>query len=268
MVARVLIITLLSCGRGGLAWVWGRGGLAWVLITPLLSPAPTLVPGLPDIVAEPRPSLATDNSAQASLSPPLATIEGDSQVMTSSEMTSSEMTSFEAVERKDEATSSVPEVLEGMGVLGKRNEGLGKRRRKEPTREARVRRGGRIGRVGMGGDGEGRGGRMREGKERGENVETVIECDCFLQLPRQPRKLVEVGKVAKRRPYALAHMESTKVAPKGLVIALDHNEFKCKEEGCTKSFRKESLLLSHVKHYHSDKSPPKVKAGVCMGVCG
>eukprot|EP00731_Ephydatia_muelleri_P037979 Em0617g4a len=71
--------------------------------------APTLVPGLPDIVAEPRPSLATDNSAQASLSPPLATIEGDSQVMTSSEMTSSEMTSFEAVERKDEATSSVPE---------------------------------------------------------------------------------------------------------------------------------------------------------------
>ena len=179
MVARVLIITLLSCGRGGLAWVWGRGGLAWVLITPLLSPAPTLVPGLPDIVAEPRPSVATDNSAQTSLSPPLATIEGSSQE-DSQVMTSSEMTSFEAVKRKDEATSSIQEVLEGMGVLGKRNEGLGKRRRKEPTREARVRRGGRIGRVGMGRGGRigrvgmGRGGRigrvgMGRGGEGGEN---------------------------------------------------------------------------------------------------
>eukprot|EP00731_Ephydatia_muelleri_P037301 Em0438g6a len=57
--------------------------------------------------------------------------------MTSSEMTSSEMTSFEAVERKDEATSRCPRGVGGDGVLGKRNEGLGKRRRKEPTREAR-----------------------------------------------------------------------------------------------------------------------------------
>lgn len=54
---------------------------------------------------------------------------------------------------------------------------------------------------------------------------------------------------------------SDKVAPKGLVIALDHNEFKCKAEGCNKSFRKESLLASHIKHYHTDKSPPKAKYG-------
>lgn len=89
-----------------------------------------------------------------------------------------------------------------------------------------------------------------------------IDCDCVLQLPRQPRKaprLGEVGKLVKRRPRVIVSMESAKVAPKGLIIALDHNEFKCKEEGCTKSFRKESLLLSHVKHYHT---APKVQAGM------
>ena len=42
-----------------------------------------------------------------------------------------------------------------------------------------------------------------------------------------------------------------KPAPKELVIVWDHNEFKCKHAGCNKSFRKESLLQSHVKHYHT-----------------
>jgi hypothetical protein len=41
-----------------------------------------------------------------------------------------------------------------------------------------------------------------------------------------------------------------KVAPKELVIMWDHNEFKCTHAGCTKSFRKQSLLESHMKHYH------------------
>ena len=35
-----------------------------------------------------------------------------------------------------------------------------------------------------------------------------------------------------------------------VVINLDHNDFKCKAKGCTKSFRKETLLLWHMKHYH------------------
>ena len=50
----------------------------------------------------------------------------------------------------------------------------------------------------------------------------------------------------------------SKFAPKELVIAWDHNEFKCKVSGCNKSFRKDSLLQSHLKHYHSPP-PPKVK---------
>ena len=50
-----------------------------------------------------------------------------------------------------------------------------------------------------------------------------------------------------------------KVAPKELVIVWDHNEFKCTHDGCTKSFRKQSLLESHMKHYHNI-SPPKRRA--------
>ena len=46
-------------------------------------------------------------------------------------------------------------------------------------------------------------------------------------------------------------MISGKVAPKELVIMWDHNEFKCTHSGCTKSFRKQSLLESHMKHYHN-----------------
>ena len=55
-----------------------------------------------------------------------------------------------------------------------------------------------------------------------------------------------------------------KTAPKELVIMWDHNEFKCKFTGCNKSFRKESLLQSHVKHYHTKetrlpRTPSKTK---------
>jgi len=51
---------------------------------------------------------------------------------------------------------------------------------------------------------------------------------------------------------------SAKLAPKELVIMWDHNEHKCQFTGCSKSFRKESLLLSHIKHYHhvKPKTPP------------
>lgn len=65
-------------------------------------------------------------------------------------------------------------------------------------------------------------------------------------------------------------MSGSKVATKGLVIELDHNEFKCKEAGCTKSFRKQSLLESHIKHYHSPPPVPKPRAargkGAASGV--
>ena len=63
--------------------------------------------------------------------------------------------------------------------------------------------------------------------------------------------------------YLLIHPSSltffsAKLAPKELVIMWDHNEYKCQFTGCSKSFRKESLLLSHIKHYHhvKPKTPP------------
>ncbi|CAB4028027.1 PHD finger 20 1 [Paramuricea clavata] len=46
-------------------------------------------------------------------------------------------------------------------------------------------------------------------------------------------------------------------APKELRIELDHNKFKCEYQDCDKSFRKASLLDSHVKYYHN--SPPDNK---------
>lgn len=42
-----------------------------------------------------------------------------------------------------------------------------------------------------------------------------------------------------------------KIATKEFKIKEDHNEFKCTVSGCTKSFRKEKLLASHLKHYHN-----------------
>lgn len=47
--------------------------------------------------------------------------------------------------------------------------------------------------------------------------------------------------------------------PPILSIELDHNTFKCQVPGCTKSFRKASLLHYHMKYYHSqsDLSPTR-----------
>lgn len=41
--------------------------------------------------------------------------------------------------------------------------------------------------------------------------------------------------------------------PPILSIELDHNPFKCPAPGCTKSFRKASLLHYHIKYYHTDQ---------------
>ncbi|RWS25423.1 uncharacterized protein B4U80_00560 [Leptotrombidium deliense] len=50
------------------------------------------------------------------------------------------------------------------------------------------------------------------------------------------------------------------VAPKEFKIEEDHNHFKCAVEGCGKSFRKENLLESHVRHYHTEMAPKKPKS--------
>ncbi|KFM73938.1 PHD finger protein 20-like protein 1, partial [Stegodyphus mimosarum] len=44
-----------------------------------------------------------------------------------------------------------------------------------------------------------------------------------------------------------------KVATKEFIIQEDHNQYKCSYDGCTKSFRKETLLTSHLKHYHGEQ---------------
>ena len=46
------------------------------------------------------------------------------------------------------------------------------------------------------------------------------------------------------------------MAPKELVIKMDHNDFKCHHPDCGKSFRKESLLQWHYKHYHPGQAHP------------
>jgi hypothetical protein len=40
------------------------------------------------------------------------------------------------------------------------------------------------------------------------------------------------------------------LAPKEFKVEEDHNHFKCHIQGCGKGFRKQQLLLSHVKYYH------------------
>ncbi|RWS07235.1 hypothetical protein B4U79_17486 [Dinothrombium tinctorium] len=49
------------------------------------------------------------------------------------------------------------------------------------------------------------------------------------------------------------------IARKEFKIEEDHNHFKCSVEGCGKGFRKEKLLLSHIKHYHPELAPKKQK---------
>jgi hypothetical protein len=46
------------------------------------------------------------------------------------------------------------------------------------------------------------------------------------------------------------------VASKEFVVEADHNQYKCTINECNKSFRKETLLNSHVKHYHPEYAPP------------
>ncbi|KAH9489976.1 hypothetical protein Btru_035421 [Bulinus truncatus] len=46
------------------------------------------------------------------------------------------------------------------------------------------------------------------------------------------------------------------IPSKAFIVEEDHNPFKCHFEGCTKAFRKESLLTSHIKYYHTNVDTP------------
>ena len=49
------------------------------------------------------------------------------------------------------------------------------------------------------------------------------------------------------------------LAPKELIIEIDHNKYKCQISGCDKSFRKESGLEYHMKYYHDQKDKTAMK---------
>ncbi|XP_048590122.1 uncharacterized protein LOC5508662 isoform X7 [Nematostella vectensis] len=50
--------------------------------------------------------------------------------------------------------------------------------------------------------------------------------------------------------------DSAPLAPKELIIEMDHNKYKCQVPGCDKSFRKESGLEYHKKYYHTEGDKP------------
>lgn len=53
--------------------------------------------------------------------------------------------------------------------------------------------------------------------------------------------------------------KSKDLAPKELIIEMDHNKYKCQIPGCDKSFRKESGLEYHIKYYHNQKDKAGMK---------
>ncbi|KAG8190079.1 hypothetical protein JTE90_023051 [Oedothorax gibbosus] len=82
-----------------------------------------------------------------------------------------------------------------------------------------------------------------------------------IQRKRNVSDIKELGEVAPIIPYVAEPI--VKVATKQFVIEEDHNQYKCFFEGCTKSFRKEKLLDSHLKHYHNyeEKKSRKPRPG-------
>ena len=57
------------------------------------------------------------------------------------------------------------------------------------------------------------------------------------------------------------------LAPKELIIEIDHNKYKCQIPGCDKSFRKESGLEYHMKYYHDQKDKTGMKRKKSGMIC-
>ena len=57
------------------------------------------------------------------------------------------------------------------------------------------------------------------------------------------------------------------LAPKELIIEIDHNKYKCQVPGCDKSFRKESGLEYHMKYYHDQKDKTGMKRKKSGMIC-
>ncbi|KAL9963085.1 hypothetical protein ACROYT_G032256 [Oculina patagonica] len=72
---------------------------------------------------------------------------------------------------------------------------------------------------------------------------------------------VPVGEGAEGLPALLPGRvrKGKELAPKELIIEIDHNKYKCQVPGCDKSFRKESGLEYHIKYYHEQKDKTGMK---------
>ncbi|XP_046725477.1 PHD finger protein 20b isoform X3 [Silurus meridionalis] len=79
------------------------------------------------------------------------------------------------------------------------------------------------------------------------NVQTESNPDLAALLQRQVH-LPTTNKYSREPLYRVIKNQP----PPILSIELDHNPFKCQVPGCTKSFRKASLLHYHMKYYHSE----------------
>ncbi|XP_013082818.2 PHD finger protein 20-like isoform X2 [Biomphalaria glabrata] len=68
-------------------------------------------------------------------------------------------------------------------------------------------------------------------------------------------EVISTGPTFSAAPLPTAAVQKF-VPSKAFIVEEDHNPFKCHFEGCTKAFRKETLLTSHIKYYHTDAETP------------
>ncbi|XP_063958906.1 uncharacterized protein LOC129267122 isoform X2 [Lytechinus pictus] len=103
----------------------------------------------------------------------------------------------------------------------------------------------------------------------GHVIIPVVEHISMDERLEVAKNLEKLRAIATKEPlFANTHIGHLKdptkfIAPKELIVDLDHNKFKCEVPGCTKSFRKASLLESHMKYYHAEpgaeSGPPQDK---------
>ncbi|XP_067834772.1 PHD finger protein 20-like protein 1 isoform X2 [Heptranchias perlo] len=88
-----------------------------------------------------------------------------------------------------------------------------------------------------------------------------------LRLPEKEQtmkphsKMITDASMASSSSVTNAKKTEDPLAPKELVIELDHNKFKCKFPRCFKAFRKAKLLDYHIKYYHNTEKGSDSETG-------
>uniref|UniRef100_UPI00398E40E7 PHD finger protein 20-like protein 1 isoform X2 n=1 Tax=Pristiophorus japonicus TaxID=55135 RepID=UPI00398E40E7 len=78
-----------------------------------------------------------------------------------------------------------------------------------------------------------------------------LQCPEKEQTMKPHSKMITDASMASSSSVTHAKKTEDPLAPKELVIELDHNKFKCTFPRCFKAFRKAKLLDYHVKYYHN-----------------